>query len=110
MQEMAVLEGPDFKVFQGIIPLDSRSGSCLLALCPLFTNFLDLPLVISIFLPQTGSLVVMRHVLGGPLTLVQKLLFGFAVVGVPYLRERSTDIRSVTDRFADLSFVSCTTF
>ena len=43
MQGMAVLEGPDLKVFRGRMPLDPP-GACLPALGPLFTNFLDLPL------------------------------------------------------------------
>ena len=44
MQEMAVLEGPDFKIFQGNKPPDPPSGSRLPALGPLFTDFLDPPL------------------------------------------------------------------
>ena len=39
VQEMAVLEGPDFKIFRGSLPPD------LPALGPLFTNFLDAPLI-----------------------------------------------------------------
>ena len=38
---------------------------------------------------------------------MHKLLFGFAVVGVPYLRERSSQIRLVTDKIGDFSIVSC---
>ena len=44
MQEVAVLEGPDLKIFRGSMRPDPPRGSRLPALGPLFTNFLDTPL------------------------------------------------------------------
>ena len=43
---------------------------------------------------------------GCSLSLLQKLLVGFCVVGVPYMRERSTEIRRITDKISDFNFVS----
>ena len=51
---MAVLEGPDFKISRGSMPPEPPRGSRLPALGPLFTNFLDPPLVsVRISLRQT---------------------------------------------------------
>ena len=43
---------------------------------------------------------------GHSLSLLQKLLVGFCVVGIPYMRERSTEIRRITDKVSDFNFVS----
>ena len=43
---------------------------------------------------------------GRSLSLLQKLLVGFFVVGIPYMRERSTEIRRITDKVSDFNFVS----
>lgn len=40
------------------------------------------------------------------MSLLQKLLFGFCIVGIPYIRERSIDIKEITDRILDLNSVS----
>lgn len=39
------------------------------------------------------------------LSLLHKLLFGFCVVGVPYLKERSSEIQRFTDKFLDFKFI-----
>jgi len=38
--------------------------------------------------------------------LLHKLLFGFCVVGIPYLKERSSEIQRLTEKFLDFKFVS----
>ena len=43
---------------------------------------------------------------GRNLSLLQKLFVGFCVVGVPYIRERSTEIRRITEKVSDFNFVS----
>ena len=43
---------------------------------------------------------------GSTVSLLQKLLFGFCIVGIPYIRERSIDIKGITDRILDLNSVS----
>ncbi|XP_027053010.1 peroxisome biogenesis factor 2-like isoform X2 [Pocillopora damicornis] len=40
---------------------------------------------------------------GSTVSLLQKLLFGFCIVGIPYIRERSIDIKGITDRILDLN-------
>ncbi|XP_073246822.1 peroxisome biogenesis factor 2-like [Porites lutea] len=42
---------------------------------------------------------------GHSLSLLQKLFVGFCVVGVPYIRERSTEIRRITDKVSDFNFI-----
>lgn len=42
---------------------------------------------------------------GRSLSLLQKLLVGFCVVGIPYMRERSTEIRRITDKVLDFNFI-----
>jgi len=42
---------------------------------------------------------------GISLSLLQKVLFGFSVVGIPYLKERSTEIRRITDKILDFNFI-----
>ena len=57
---MAVLEGPDLKISRVGMPPDPPIGSCMLALGPLFTNFLDPPLGAVVF----GNIVVSGVTLG----------------------------------------------
>nr|XP_058945981.1 peroxisome biogenesis factor 2-like [Pocillopora verrucosa] len=42
---------------------------------------------------------------GSTVSLLQKLLFGFCIVGIPYIRERSIDIKGITDRILDLNSI-----
>ena len=43
---------------------------------------------------------------GTSLSLLKKVLFGFCVVGIPYIKERSTEIQRITDKFFECNFVS----
>ena len=58
-QGMAVLEGPDFTISRGDMPRDPPRGSRLLALGPLFTNFLDTPLI-RVFVSKTFLLIILH--------------------------------------------------
>ena len=43
---------------------------------------------------------------GSCLTVIQKLLLGFSVVGIPYLKDRSSEIQRIINKFTDFSTVS----
>lgn len=42
---------------------------------------------------------------GSNVSLLQKLLFGFCVVGIPYIRERSIEIKGITDRILNFNSI-----